>query len=175
MSTNPNLTNLDTYVIANSVASGLSSTSRTGAEKVLITGSAPGQVYYIGVKSEDQNGAQFDIVGVATQLPFSQTDGNGNTVITLLTSFPLPIPGGSPSAPQAAVVLGVSTSPSQVRKVVVTNSVSAADFGDYLGTLNHSQHNAVLNNHTFFDVTAATRSRRSCMTTAARTNSRAPG
>ena len=52
-------------------------------------------VYYIRLKSEDQQGAQYGFVGVALTNSFNQTDSNGNTVLTVI-SPPLPatIPGG---------------------------------------------------------------------------------
>ena len=147
VSTDPSLTNLNT----NAVANALKSVTRTGSEKVLITGSPVGQVYYVAIKSEDQQGAQFDFLGVATDLPFNQTDSSGNAVVTILTPFPVIVPGGSPGNPNAALILGVSTSPVSIRKVTVTNSVTAQDFGDYIGTLTHGQNVAVLNNHSLFD------------------------
>jgi len=47
---------------------------------VLFTNSTANQVYYIGVKSEDQEGAQFGFVAVATDQPFGQRDPDGNVI-----------------------------------------------------------------------------------------------
>ncbi len=146
VSTFSSLTNLR----PSTVASALKSTTRTGTEKVLITNSALNQVYYIGVKSEDQEGANYGFVAAATQAPFNQTDTNGNIVLTVLANFPLPIPDGSPSLPGQVTVLALTANPAQVRKVVVTNTVAHQRFGDLIGTFSHGQKFAVLNNHGSF-------------------------
>ena len=146
VSTNPALTNLDPAAVANAQ----SSVGRTGTEKVLYTNSAPGQVYYIGVRSQDQEGGEFGFLGVATDQPFGQTDPNGNVVLTVLTPVPVVIPGGTPANPSAALVLAVTTQPAVVRQVIVSESVTHPEFGDLIGTLIHGQNTAVLNNHSFF-------------------------
>ena len=54
-------------------------------------------IYYIGVKSEDQQAAEYAILGVFSELPFGTTDDNGNQH---LIGFPVPaIPDGSPTRP----------------------------------------------------------------------------
>jgi subtilisin-like proprotein convertase family protein len=146
VSADPALTNLDTNVIANA----FKSTARDGTQTVLITNSSPGQVYYIGVKAEDQNGGQFALFGASTDKSFGLSDPNGNAIVTILTPFPLQIPGGSPAQPNHALVIGVTASPIVIRKAVVTNSVEHQEFGDLIGTLTHNQQSAVLNNHSFF-------------------------
>ena len=154
VSANPDLTNLNPAVISNSVANSLSSRQRSGTESVLIT-NAPSRVYYVAVKSEDQQGAQFNLLGAATDLPFNQTDSNGNVHVTMLATFPVTIPGGAPTKPDHALVFGVTSSSAKIRKVVVTNDVSAQNFGDYIGALSHNSadaaSSAILNNHTFFN------------------------
>ncbi|MGZ5508747.1 MAG: S8 family serine peptidase, partial [Limisphaerales bacterium] len=53
------------------------STLRGGTEFVTYTNSTQGQVYYIGVKAEDQQAAEFGFFGLATDQPFDSTDPNG--------------------------------------------------------------------------------------------------
>ena len=102
VSTNAALTNLDTNVIAAAFQLGWVGVSRTGTQKVLLTNSAPGDVYYVGVKAEDQEGAQYGFVGVALTNSFNQTDSNGNTVLTVITPpLPAAIPGGRRRSPGA--------------------------------------------------------------------------
>ncbi|MDB6067815.1 MAG: Peptidase and in kexin sedolisin [Pedosphaera sp.] len=146
VSTDSTLTNLNPVAIANAQKS----LTRTGTEKVLYTNSAGGQVYYIGVKSEDQEAAEFGLVGVATQLPFGQLDSNGNVPLTILGTFPMAIPDGAPSSPGQVFVLAITTQPVQVRKIVVTNNVTHERFGDLIGTLTHGQKVVALNNHSSF-------------------------
>ncbi len=122
VSTNSSLTNLNPLAIATAQKS----VNQGGNEVVTFTNSTPGQVYYLGVKSEDQQGGQFDIMGFASNLPFSQTDSNGNVVVTMHT-LPAVIPGGTPANPGNAFLVGVVTQPAQIRKVVVTDTVSATE------------------------------------------------
>ena len=148
VSTNPGLTNLDSNVIAQAFANGTVSVGRTGDETVVFTNStAP--VYYIGIKSEDQQGAQYGFAGIASSVPFNQTDTNGNQTITMMP-LPAPIPPGSAGAPQFVLIFGVSTLDQQIRKISVTNTVTHQNFGDLIGTLTHNGTSVTLNNHTFF-------------------------
>ena len=153
VSGNPGLTNLNPIVIANA----FKSLTRTGTEMVLFTNSTANQVYYVGVKSEDQEGAEFGFVAVATDQPFGQKDPNGNIILTVI-SPPLPaaIPPGSPALPGVVSVLALTTETAQARKVVVTDSITHQEFGDLIGTFSHNQKFAVLDNHSFFDTGTGT-------------------
>jgi subtilisin-like proprotein convertase family protein len=132
------------------------SSDRTGTEKVLLSNSSQGQTYYIGIKSEDQEGAEYSFLAVASQLPFGQRDGNGNIIVTMLSSFPVDIPDGSPGKPGHLTIIGVTTEPDAVRRAIVTNDVSHQNFGDTLGTLSHGRKLVALNNHSYFDNPAST-------------------
>ena len=124
---------------------------RGGTEFIVYTNQAPGQIYYVGVKSEDQEGAQYGFVVVATTNSFGQHDGNGNAVLTPLTGYPAVIPDGSPGLPEGTNVLFLTIDTDIARRVVMTNWVAHQNFGDLLGTLTHNGTSVVLNNHTFFD------------------------
>ena len=39
------------------------------------------QIYYLGVKSEDQQGAEFGVVGLSTDTPFDEPDPFGNRIL----------------------------------------------------------------------------------------------
>lgn len=151
VSTDPALTNLDTNVISNAFAgiNGAVSVNRNGNQVVTFANTAVGQVYYIGIKSEDQQGAQYGFAGVASDVPFNQMDSNGNTVVTMHV-LPANIPGGSASSPQYSLIFGVSTLTTLIRNATVTENVTAQNFGDYIGTLSHNGVYATLNNHTYF-------------------------
>jgi subtilisin-like proprotein convertase family protein len=147
VSGNPALTNLDPAVLA----SADSSVGRGGTEKVLYSNSVPGQVYYLGVRSQDQEGANYALLGVATKEPFNQRNPDGSIPLTVLTAIPAPIPDGSPALPGQLTILALTTQPDAVRKVVVTNAFTHQNFGDLIGTLTHGSKFAVLNNHRAFD------------------------
>ena len=75
------LTNLNPTVISNCVY-GLNgdgaSLGRGGSEFVAYSNSAPGAVYYVGVKSEDQMASEYDFLSVFTQTPFSVVQNGGS-------------------------------------------------------------------------------------------------
>ena len=151
VSGDPRLLTLDTNIIQAAVAAGTVSLTRSGTEKVLFSNSVPGQVYYIAIKSEDQEAGEFAFLGVASQLPFGRRDQNGNVELTPLTYLPVPVPDGSPVLPGKTNVLLISSLPDIVRRVVVTNSLVHPRAGDLLAIFSHRKKFVVLKNHTPFD------------------------
>ena len=95
----PSITNLNPVAISNALAgnaggfglnnNGGVSLSQGGTEFVFFTNSAPGQVYYVGVKSEDQMASEYAFLPVFTDVPFSSLDQNGNQIVH---GFLLPMP-----------------------------------------------------------------------------------
>ncbi|MGD1089501.1 MAG: proprotein convertase P-domain-containing protein, partial [Verrucomicrobiota bacterium] len=145
VSTNSALTNLDPNVISNAVVNGTVSLGRGGTEFVVDTNSQPGEVYYVGVKSETQEASEYAFFGVFTPTPFSSLQ-NGTEY---LTGLPLNavIPGGNPAVPGYVDVIALAIYPINVLRVVVTNVFTAQNFGDLVGTLNHNDIPVILNNH----------------------------
>ena len=84
------LTNLDPAV----VAAADKSLSRGGTETIVYSNATPG-VYYLGVKSEDQQAAEYALLGVFSQQPFGASNTNGDHTLLGFPSY-LPIPDGSP-------------------------------------------------------------------------------
>ena len=101
------LTNLDPTV----VEAADKSLSRGGTETIVYSNAVPG-IYYVGVQSEDQQAAQYAILGVFSQLPFGQSNTNGD--VTLL-GFPtyVPIPDGSPERSTNAYVFAIGVARSR--------------------------------------------------------------
>ena len=89
------------------------SVSRGGTETVVLSNAVPA-AYYVAVKCESQEAAQFNLLGVFSQLPFAQTDAQGNQ---LLRGLPVPaaIPAGSRAQPGIAYVLGIAPEPASGR------------------------------------------------------------
>ncbi len=160
VSTSSDLTNLNATVIADCFANtiysapttgGGISAGRTGTEAILITNSPANQVYYVGVKAEDQKGADFGFMAVATQdSPYGQQD-SGHYYAQFLP-VPALIPDGNPELPGAVQIIAVMPQSYQVRRVLITNTVTHELFGDIVGSLEHNDVVVTLNNHTFFDV-----------------------
>jgi hypothetical protein len=141
VSKNPALTNLDRAAIL----AAEKSLSRGGTETIVYSNATPG-VYYVGVKSEDQQTAEYGFLGVFSLNPFAQEDAQGNQTLRGFPS-PAPIPDGTHEQPQGAYIFAISPSPLSLRKVIVTNNISHGLMGDLLGTLSHGRDFAVLNNH----------------------------
>jgi subtilisin-like proprotein convertase family protein len=148
VSTNPDLTNLDASVIS----AATKSIGRGGTETIIYSNAQPAAVYYVGVKSEDHEAAEYGFFGVFSLLPFGTQDSKGDWIIRGL-NVPATIPDGSPEHPGGAYVLAVSPAPIQLRRVIVTNAITHENFGDLFGVLRHGQQFAVLNNHSFPPVT----------------------
>ncbi len=122
------------------------SLSRGGTEMIVFSNAIPG-VYYIGVKSEDHQAAEYALLGIFSQLPFGSTDEQGNQH---LLGFPTPlaIPDGSPQFSQASLLMAISVAPIKLHRVIVTNVVAHELMTDLVSSLSHSGDFAILHNHT---------------------------
>jgi subtilisin-like proprotein convertase family protein len=138
---NYGLTNLDLAV----VAAADKSLGRGGTETIVYSNATPG-VYYIGVQSEDQQAAEYALIGVFSELPLGQQDTNG----VHLVGIPLyqAIPDGSPQAPGSAIIVAPNVSSMMVRRVIVTNIITHELITDLIGDLSHGSDSTILNNHT---------------------------
>jgi len=125
----------------------MASLSRGGSEYVVDTNSQLGEVYYVGVKSEDQMASEYAFWSVFSATPFSQINGNGSQTVNGFV-VPANITDGSPAIPGFAHVGGIAIYPIDVHRVVVTNQVWHQNFGDLMGTLTlNGGYLDVLNNH----------------------------
>jgi subtilisin-like proprotein convertase family protein/subtilisin family serine protease len=148
VSTNPALTNLDPAVV------GASFQSRTrndlsGDEFYIFDDSVQGRVYYIGVKSEDHQAAQYEFWGIFSLFPL------GEEFEGYVRAYPMlgfEIPDGSPSNPGGTRFVALPR-PSltglaeSVRRVLVTNNIVHENFGDLINTLEHNSRPVVFDNH----------------------------
>ena len=159
------LTNLNPIVInGSSLANGtLKSLTRGGTELVVIPNAGTGE-YFIGVKSEDQQAAQFGIFAIAQQKPFGEPDEDGNYLLDFDITDGC-IPDGSPANPGGrqffTIIADFNASggtPRTMRRVTLTNDVDHQLGGDLLGTVTVFPFggggglpvSAVLNNHRAF-------------------------
>jgi subtilisin-like proprotein convertase family protein len=144
VSTDPALTNLDAAAIEGADKS----LNRGGNETIIYSNSVANEVYYIGIKSEDQQGADFGFYGVAQQLPFSTVNGNGS-ITAWGTGLPVVIPDSF--AGQPALVFAFMVRPgaatSVTRKVTVNLGIIHGNPSDLYGTLNPDNTPVVLNNY----------------------------
>jgi subtilisin-like proprotein convertase family protein len=148
VATEPGLTNLNPNVISNCV-NGVygdgASLSRGGTEFVAYDNSTAGQVYYVAVKSETADAAEYGFLPVFSQQPFSTMQNGIETVNGLV--LPVSIPDGSPAHPGTAYIFALAIQPIEVQDVIVGDQITHQNFGDLIGTLNHGEKTVVLNNH----------------------------
>jgi alpha-tubulin suppressor-like RCC1 family protein/subtilisin-like proprotein convertase family protein len=163
VSQDPSITNLSPVAISNCLAGvsgfgvkdGGASLGQGGTEFVFFTNSAPGQIYYVGVKSEDRMGSEYAFMPIFTDTPFSSLDKNGNQIVRGLL-LPMNIPDGTPAHPGVTNVFALAVIPMIVEKVTVTNLNEHQNFGDLFGALSFSRQSVVLNNHDGFNNTYGT-------------------
>jgi len=146
---------IDLYVSTDSGLTNLDATALAGAEKVLrrrgtgvlvYSNAAPGACYYVGVKAEDQEAADYAFMGVFSLLPFGEQDQNGSWALRGI-NLPALIPDGSAAWPGVTNVIALAPAPISVRRVVVTNELWHTRFTDLFGTLTHGAKSAVLDDH----------------------------
>ncbi len=135
------ITNLDPVVLQNADKA----VSRGGTELVVYSNAQPGEVFYIGVKAEDQMAAEYGFLAVFSLLPFSESTEDGVRV----RFFPLPtvIPDGDNALPGVANVFGICVHQVNIRRAIVQSEFLHQNFGDLVGNLSHNRRFAVLNNH----------------------------
>ena len=152
VSRDSNLTNLEPAVLD----AAFRSTDRGGTEYVIFDDAKVGkdEVFYIGVKSEDQMAAEFGLVGLSTDNANGFLDDDGNIYM-----LPLPavIPDGSAANPGGVSIFGVYTGMpyDYVRKVTTTSIIHHEEVGDLWGQLSHDRDAVVLNDHTLFEGTTS--------------------
>jgi subtilisin-like proprotein convertase family protein len=143
VSLDPGLTNLVPSVVQNA----FKSVQRGGTESIVFT-NAPvnGEVYYIGVKSEDQKAADYSFVVVSSTNPFGTQNPNGNVVIN---GIPIvqPIPDGTSTKPGVGYMLALGIQPVEIRRIWVKETLTHMNFPDLIGSLTKDGVNAILNNH----------------------------
>ena len=147
VSNDPGLRDLDQSVLDNA----WKSTGRGGTELVVFTNAVLDEVFYIGVRAEDQQAGEFGLIGISSDDPFERNvDGN-----PVLQGFPVRaiIPDGTANLPGSVQVFAVGISPNTVRRVTVSSLITHSNLGDLIGTLSHNRVSAVLNNHTLGNFT----------------------
>ena len=148
VSRDSNLTNLEPAVLD----AAFRSTGRGGTEYITFDDArvAKDEVFYIGVKSEDQMAAEFGLVGLSTDNANGFMD-NGNL---LMMPMPAIIPDGSAANPGGVSMFGIYTGMpyDTVRKVTATSIIHHEEVGDLWGQLSHDRDGVVLNNHTLAEL-----------------------
>lgn len=136
------LLNLDPRSIADSDKSLL----RGGTEMVAYTNSYLGEIFYVGVKSEDMQAAEYSIVGLSSDEPFGTFNPDGSISLRGM-GVPAPIPDGSPVKPGGMQVFAVGIYPGEVGLVSVSNLLYHESMGDLYTEIWHANQAVGLHNH----------------------------
>ncbi len=147
LSSDPRLTNLNPIAIANA----RKSLNRGGNEAIQFSDAGPGDVYYIGVKSEDQQAVEYGIIGAFSDTPFTDCNDFRCILRPIMPANPS-IPDGSPDRPGGLpVIFPGPTDQMTVRRVIATNTLTHESPADLVGTLGHDQNFATFYNHSWPD------------------------
>lgn len=137
-----NLLSLDPAALAASITS----LQRGGTEEVTFEDAAIGEVFYIGIKAEDQMSAEYNLLATSSDEPFGQLLDDGSYMI-FGRPKPRRIPDGTPQSPGASSMFGFGTYPMVVGRAIAYTTTRHEEMGDLLGNLSHARRFAVLNNH----------------------------
>lgn len=138
------ITNLDPAVLASANVS--RSTNRGGYELITFSNSVVNERFYVGIKSEDQQGGAYGFFGAASQSPFGTNTTNGGIIITLFPA-PMDIPDGSPDTPGGVVLYGICATNIVMQSISNYITYVHENLGDLVGTLTHNGTVITLNNH----------------------------
>ena len=143
VSRDPGLLTLDPVVVAGAAKS----RNRDATELLTFTNVPLGDdvVFYVGVKSEDQQAGEFAFIGLSTDQPFTSFDENGFPHPLAIQLRPLS--DGTPSNPGVGQWLAISLLSQELRRVTPTVSSTHENFRDLLGELQLRSLSTVLNNH----------------------------
>ncbi|HUD81933.1 MAG TPA: LamG-like jellyroll fold domain-containing protein, partial [Candidatus Saccharimonadales bacterium] len=143
VSTNPALFTLDPDAVYNSYKS----LSRGGTE-TFVTNTTTVTNWYIGIKSEDQQAADFGFFAVSQTNAFSTQNPNGSVTATG-TAIPVGIPDASTGAPAYvfAFLIDTANPVMQIQNVTMTLAVPHGNPSDLYGTVTHNGVGVVLNHY----------------------------
>ncbi len=118
------------------------STRRGGSETVFLWSDSPGP-YFVAVKSESAQAAEFHLLTLFSVANFCTPDGDGAYA---LPGLPLPgvIPGGTPTLASAAIAIGLVEESMLVRRVMVTNLLTHENLREVQTLVSHSGYETVL-------------------------------
>lgn len=141
VSTNPALTSLAPTALAEAEKS-----LRRSGEEILVFSNAAPASYYVGVKAEDGQGAEYAFLGVFSRLPFATQDENGYWMLRGM-NLPAAIPDATGRQPGMSHVVALAPEPIPVRRVVITNDVWHESFSDLVGTITHGGPSVLLHSN----------------------------
>ncbi|HEY3856849.1 MAG TPA: S8 family serine peptidase [Verrucomicrobiae bacterium] len=142
VSTNPKLLQLDKLAVLQA----FKSVGRGGTETFVTNSLA--KTWYIGIKSEDQQAADFGFYAVAQQAPFSVQNPNGSVTATG-TALPVFIPDAAAGAPAFvfAFLIDPLNPAMRIQDVTVSLGIQHGNPSDLYGTLTHNGVSTVLNHN----------------------------
>ena len=122
------------------------STNRGGIEVIAFDDARVGEIFYVGVKSEDQQGGRYGFLAVSRSEEFARRDSSNRVEWAFIPS-PVSIPDGSPSSPGGVQMFGICTISTNIMSPYFTNTVAHENFGDLSISLTHNARTMHLWNH----------------------------
>ncbi|MCZ7639226.1 MAG: S8 family serine peptidase [Verrucomicrobia bacterium] len=121
---NSNLVHLDPAALNASITS----LQRGGTETVTFEDGEIGEVFYVGIKAEDQMSAEYNLIASSSDEPFGQLLDDGSYMIS---GRPRPrrIPDGTPQSPGASFMFGFGTYPMVVGRALAYTTVRHEEMG----------------------------------------------
>jgi len=108
-----------------------------GPDELVLESNAQPCAYYIAVKCESATAGGFGLAALFSELPFSETDTNGSTILRV-TPLPAVVGAGEAPAQNLALAFAAPPSPLTPRRVVVSTTVSQSGDAALLADLRHS-------------------------------------
>ncbi|MBM3869832.1 MAG: hypothetical protein FJ392_02565, partial [Verrucomicrobia bacterium] len=140
------LTNLVPAVLSH--PNTIRSTNRGGYELFSVTNSVLDEVFYVGIKSEDQQGGAYGFFGASAPFPFfNNTNGTNRGFQVVLFPVPMDIPDGTPENPGGVTLYGILPTNVIMQNITMSNIIVHENLGDLVGTLTHNGTVVTLNNH----------------------------
>ena len=124
----------------------LRSTNRGGLEVITLNDASIGDVFYIGVKSEDQQAGQYSFLAISTDQQFTQTNADGSFDVPFFT-LPSLIPDGNPGSPGGTNLMGIMLVPTNIYNPVFSNSIAHENHSDLSVSLTHGSISVFTRNH----------------------------
>jgi hypothetical protein len=108
-----------------------------------------GDVFYVGVKAEDQQAGEFSFIAISSQDPLEE-DRNGIRIIHMLPA-PSDIPDGVANLPAGRRYHGIPMRGGKILDASVYFQVNHQELGDLVGVVGQGSRYAILNNHSLPD------------------------
>ena len=115
---------------------------------VIVDPNMKDKIFYVAVKSEDQQAAEFSLIVISTDLPFEE-DRGGTRILHFYPAAA--IPDGLPNQPGGLRSFAVPLRTGRILDASTYLAVAHEELGDLIVNLRHDTRHSVLSNHSLND------------------------